>query len=177
MAEPVLQIQAAGVWDVVWDEEYEALPMGTPNRAPLPVIQIPFLLRSHVIAIRALSQSAKPHWRYAGTLSHSFQLGTGGFGSALPVAYKEDEWLRLGETRFFHFPAYTELYFLEVKPVYWLSHLDLKVWAYTGPVSDTTEDLVRGVSTTVDEVRERVFNPPFDRGTFPEGQGFDGGEF
>jgi hypothetical protein len=144
MSEPILQLTTQGNWSQIYDENREAAPTSVPNIFyPIPAYEIPFLIERHILAIRCLSPSAKATWRYAGTLSQRFQLGTGGAASGLPTVEALSIGLRLNRTKLVVFKKYTQQYELLFETPFWMKSLRLSIWQYEGTESDSTEDLIR----------------------------------
>lgn len=144
MSEPVLQLTGQGNWFQIYDESRTAVA-ATPQGAyySIPAFEIPFTLERHVLAVRCLSPTAKSTWRFAGTFSQRFQVGTGGTASPLPVVDATSVGLRLNRTKLIVFKKYTTNYQLLFENVRWLKDLRLTIWEYRGIESDSTEDLIR----------------------------------
>lgn len=144
MSDPILQLTSRGNWNQIYDESREAVPTSVREIFyPIPAYEIPFLLKSHILAVRCLSSSAKATWRYAGTLNQKIQIGTGGTTSPLPVAEAFSMGLKLNRTKLLVFKKYTQQYQLLFEPPHWLRDLRLTIWEYVGSESDSTEDLIR----------------------------------
>lgn len=144
MSEPVLQLTTQENWFQIYDESRTA-QIATPSGGyyPIPAFEIPILLERHVLAVRCLSTTAKPTWRFAGTLSQRFQAGTGGTASPLPTVEASAIGLRLNRTKLVVFKKFTANYQLLFENAYWLKDLRLSIWEYRGIESDSTEDLIR----------------------------------
>ena len=108
MSEPVLELTSQGNWVQIYDEFREALPTPVSDVFyPIPAYEIPFLIDKHILAVRCLSRTAKATWRYAGTLSQRFQMGTGGSASPLPTVEAAGLGLRINRTKLVVFKKYT----------------------------------------------------------------------
>lgn len=144
MSQPVLQLTSQGNWNQIYDESRSAVP-ATPSggHTPIPAFEIPFLFDKHIIAVRCLSPSAKPTWRYAGTLSQRFQAGTGGSASTLPTLDATSLSLRINRSKLVVFKKYTQQYELLFESPPWIKEMRLTIWQYVGTESDSTEDLLR----------------------------------
>lgn len=139
MSEPILQLTSQGSWHQIYDEYREALPTSIPNiYYPIPAYEIPFLIERHILAVRCLSPGAKATWRYAGTLSQRFQVGSGGVASPLPTVEAFSISLKLNRTRLVVLKKYTQQYELLFETPHWMRNLRLSIWQYSGTESDST---------------------------------------
>jgi hypothetical protein len=138
----ILDLTSQSNWLQVYDELREVERVSSIAYKPLPPFAIPFLFDKRILSVKVISLTAKPYWRYAGTLTQSFQIGSGGTNTLLPVADFSRKKLNLNRTELVIFPQYTSNYELVFKAPYWLLDLRLTIWEYTGPESDSTEQLV-----------------------------------
>lgn len=155
MSHPVLSLQSQGVWNQVFDEHRDAIVVQTAH-TPIPAFEIGFLFESHILAVRCLSTSAKRHWRFAGLLSQQFQMGTGGTASPLPVVTARSHRSRLNRTELILFPRLTSTYQLVFEPAYWHKHIRLTIWEYTGPESNTTEELIQTLKIDLVRIESKI---------------------
>lgn len=152
MSQPLLDLQSSGVWSQIYNEQRDAVQVADNFWSPLPAFEIGFLLEKHVLAVRCLSTTAKPHWRFAGTLSQRFQIGTGGVVSPLPTVTGSARRLRLNRTELIRFPKLTTNYELLFEPPHWLKDLRLTIWEYNGFDSDTTEEMLTKIEEKIDVI-------------------------
>ncbi len=155
MSQPVLDLQSQGSWVQVYNETRAASVVVDSSFTPIPAFELGFLFESHILAVRCLSNSAKPKWRFAGILNQKFQLGTGGAASPLPVVNASSRTVRLNRSALVQFQHLTTNYQLVFEPAHWLKDIQLTVWEYRGPVWDTTEekiDLVLDATLRIEEL-------------------------
>ena len=159
MSQPVLNLQSQGNWVNVYSEDRTARQVTDTNFAPIPAFEIGFLFEAHILAVRCLSDSAKPTWRFAGILNQAFQIGTGGGVSPLPVVSGSSQTMRLNRSSLVQFERLTSNYQLVFEPAYWLKDIRLTVWEYRGLVSDTTEEKIGLVLNATNRIEERLAAP------------------
>lgn len=136
----ILELQSAGVWQQVYNESREGIPISEKHHIPIPAFEIGLLFEHHILAVRCISTTAKAHWRFAGNLSQRFQIGTGGSTSPLPVVTAARRGLRLNRAELIRFPRLTTNYELLFEVPHWIKDMRLTVWEYSGIESDTTEE-------------------------------------
>ena len=124
------------------------LPDDPDSTAPLAPIVVPILLDNHIIAISAMSSTAKPFWRFAARIAKKISTGivTGGNPD---VTISDSRSIYLNQINLFRFTPLTSTYALEISPAYWLTQLDLILWVYTGINSDT-------VSQQLDRIEQKL---------------------
>lgn len=156
MSQPLVDLQTAGNWRQIYDESRTAQAITEKVFAPLSAFEVGFLFESHILAVRTLSTTAKAHWRFAGTLSQRFQIGTGGSASPLPTVTAAERAMRLNRTALVRFEQLTSNYELVLAPPYWLRDLRLTIWEYTGSSSDTTERLIETIATDLERIESKI---------------------
>lgn len=118
MSQPVLDLQSQGSWVQVYNEYRAASVMVDRSFTPIPAFELGVLFESHILAVRVLSDSAKPTWRFAGKLDQRFQLGTGGAASPLPVVNASSRTVRLNKSALVQFQHLTSNYQLVFEPAH-----------------------------------------------------------
>lgn len=156
MSQPLLDLQGQGVWSQVFDERREAVQATEKVHLPIPAFELGFSFESHILVVRCLSVTAKAHWRFAGNLSQRFQIGTGGVTSPLPLVTARRIGLKLNRADLVQFPRLTTDYELLFEPPHWLKDLRLTVWQYTGPESDTTEEMVEAARVDLIRIESKI---------------------
>lgn len=152
----VLNLQSQGSWVQVYNESRAASVVVDSSFTPIPAIELGFLFIAHILAVRCLSNSAKPNWRFGGILSQRFQLGTGGAASPLPVVNASSRTVRLNFGALVQFQHLTTNYQLVFEPAHWLKDVQLTVWEYRGRASDTTEEKIDLLLNATDRIEERL---------------------
>lgn len=159
MSQPVLNLQVQSNWEKVYDEYRTTSVSVDRSFVPIPAFELGVLFESHILAVRVLCDSAKPTWRFAGILSQRFQIGSGGGVSALPVVNASSRTARLNRSALIQFQRLTSNYQLVFEPAHWLKEIQLTVWEYRGPVSDTTIEKIDLVLDATDRIEERLAPP------------------
>lgn len=159
MSQPLVDLQSQGNWVQVFNESRRGVQVTDTDFAPIPAFELGFLFEVHILAVRCLSNSAKPTWRFAGKLDQRFQIGTGGAASPLPVVNASSRTVRLNKSALIQFQHLTSNYQLAFEPAHWLKDVQLTVWEYRGPVSDTTEEKIDLVLDATDRIEERLASP------------------
>ena len=159
MSQPVLNLQSQGSWVQVYNEVRTSQVMTDRSSTPIPAFELGFLFESHILAVRCSSDSAKPNWRFAGILNQRFQLGTGGAASPLPVVNASSRTIRLNRSALVQFQHLTSNYQLVFEPAHWLKDVQLTVWEYRGPVTDTTLEKIDLVIDATDRIEELLAAP------------------
>lgn len=150
MSNLILQLSRQQNWYKLYDEQRYAQIIGTNSHVPIPAFEIPIVIYNQVLACRVLVQNAGSRWRFGGTLSQRWQLGSGGSQSPLPVADGNVFRLRINRSRLLIVPQYGD-YQVLYEPPTWFRNVQFTLWQYTGLVKDSTEQ-------KVDLARERLFN-------------------
>jgi hypothetical protein len=152
VSKPILQLQNAANWSLLWNYSAAApvpdLPGYTLEIAP---ITAPFLLENHIIAISAQSPTAKPSWKVAGKIAKKISTGItiGGFPD---TTISDSRRLYLNQINLFSFTPYTATYALEITPAYYITRIELALWIYNGIDTDTVTSQLNRIEFAVDEI-------------------------
>lgn len=133
-------------------------------RAPLiEMIELPVTIESRIVITSAVYIAAKPSWRVAGTLFQ--EVGgvginaaiTYGFGPAgTAVVDVSRRTILLNSTELHIFPKLATEHRYRFEPVRWLPEVTLGVWEYTGPETDTTEELLQTVKVDLVRIESKL---------------------
>lgn len=157
MSQPVLQLQDSSKWLLTYDERREAKPTGASDTFyPIPAFEVGVAFESPIIAVRCLSTTAKARWRFAGTLSQRFPLGTGGAASSLPTVTAGFRSLRLNRSQLVQFQRLTSTYELTLESPPWVKDLRFTVWQYTGSISDTSFEILETLKVDLLRVESKI---------------------
>lgn len=156
MSQPIVDFGSNGNWQQVFDEFRSAVVVTDRDIIPIPAFEVGVLFESPLLAVRCLSPTAKATWKFAGTLSQRFPLGTGGVASSLPIVTGSVRSLRLNRTALVQFDLFTNTYELLFEPPSWLKDIRVTVWEYVGEVSDTTSELIETVKIDVARVENKI---------------------
>lgn len=149
MGEPILQLTNRANWQEVYDETFTADSAGANRFYPLPPIVIPVLLTSPIICLAASSATAPPHYRLAYWARQ--YIGSTGIGAI------EGNTCKAMINRFMlsRFPMLAPQYQLRIDFPRWHQSMSVAIWEYSGPIDDTTDELIREQSevTRIDLLR------------------------
>lgn len=142
MGNPVLQLSNAANWEDVYNESVTALSITSTRHAPISEIIVPVLFERHIIAVYATSNTAKATWHFAGFINQKIQLGLVPGGSPdVDSVQRRKIWLNRITLLFF--PKITSTYAVSFNVPDWFKSVNLNIWEYRGPESDSTENLIR----------------------------------
>jgi hypothetical protein len=153
MTKPLLQLQNGANWRALWSTSVTAAPV--PDKPgytlEIPPIVAPFLLENHIIAISAISPTAKPSWKVAGRIAKKISTGIT-LGGVPDATISDSRRLWLDRINLFRFTPYTQTYALEIIPAYYLTRIDVGLWIYTGVDTDTVSEQLNRIEFAVDEI-------------------------
>ena len=158
MAKPVVQFTTEGNWQQVYEERRVCTFITDKVFNPIPAFEVGFLFDTHIIAIRAISTSAKSTWRYAGSLHQRLQLGTGGALSNLPEVDLSNRGILLNRTTLIDLPAYTPEYALVFQPPTWMQDIRITFWQYSGINSDSVSDTLAAARDDLARIEMKIDN-------------------
>jgi len=158
MSKPVVAFTTEGNWTAVYNESRAAVEVMPNTFTPIPAFEIGFLFTEHILAIRAFSNSAKPTWKYAGSIYQRLQLGAGGALSNLPEVDLSNRGVYLRRTILLDFPRYTAEFGLVFVPPPWMRNLQLTLWQYSGIDSDNVFELLQTAKADLVRIESKVDN-------------------
>lgn len=135
----------ASHWEKVYDETKTAESPLPGRFSPLKRIEVPILLHEPVIAVGVSSTTSPAHWRYAGELIQRHTVS--GVSSGLVDGQKTR--CILNNITLVTMPLLTPDYRLSFDVPPWIQSIDLSVWRYTGPVADSTIDLLETLKVDI----------------------------
>lgn len=138
MSEPVLQLNQAGHWDLIYSEIKYADELPGNRFRPIPPFTIPILFQSPWLAIGSNSAVARSHWWLGCRVQPVIVVPDSPFDFIDAPPHQ----VPLNAFTLFKFPALEQQYRLRVSVPWWHRELGITVYEYTGPASDTTEDLI-----------------------------------
>ncbi|MBD2167125.1 hypothetical protein H6G04_22300 [Calothrix membranacea FACHB-236] len=145
MGNPVLQLGNSANWQQLYSTSVNAVQLGGGLAfAPILPITVPVLVESHIIALYVQSANSRETWAFGGFLTQKINLGltVGGLPETDGVQkYK----LYLDRITLLIFPKLTSTYSVEIEVPKWFRQISVILWQYTGPESDTTEDLINEI--------------------------------
>lgn len=133
-------------WRQAYQDERSVVFDDAGGYTPLPAFEVPITFDTQLLAVRTLSNNAKFTWRFSGVLSHLFELGD--VISPLPTASHSYHRLRINRSNLIYFPNFGTDYQLIFEPYWWIKHINLTIWEYTGEITSAAEKLVAEVRDT-----------------------------
>lgn len=151
-----LQLANENNWQNIWSESFQAEPVANnlARYRPIEEISVPVLFNRNVIAVYAVSSTAKPRWKFAGLLKQKLQLGliVGGLPDAVGVKIRK---IWLNQVTLIEFENLADSYAVSFDIPYWLEQISLTVWQYTGPQAPEDvlhTDLLQDIKSKVDDI-------------------------
>jgi hypothetical protein len=132
-------------WEQVYNESKAAEAVLPGKFSPLKRIDIPILLHEAVIAIGCSSTTSPAHWRYAGELIQRHTIS----GVSSGLVDGQTTRCLLNNIKVVLMPLLTPDYRLSFDVPPWIQSIDLSVWRYTGPVADSTIDLLETLKVDI----------------------------
>lgn len=155
MSELILSLANAENWESVYTTSVEAVSMTPGGHQPIVAIPIPILINSPIIAIYADNPSARPTWYRAGYLIQKIRIGVTVGGQADTESFSTRR-VFLRQVSLAIFPTLQNDYELVFRPVYWHKQINLSLWKYTGPRSDTTLQALAQLSGGVESANTKL---------------------
>ena len=135
-----LQLENSQNWQQVWVGHLAGAPGSIPRSyQPILPVDVPILLENPILAVTTSSQDPylKPRW-YLGCWAQQM-LQSSGFGNARIQAGRRI--CRLNATTLLVWQDLSPQYGLRLEVPFWIAELDVYVWQYQGPRSDTNDEL------------------------------------
>lgn len=144
MSESIVQFSAAENWQEVWDFDFVASDAPYGRYYPIPPMVVPILLTSPFIALAASSTDAQSNWRL-GYWARQYIAPTG-VGGALEGRTEKAFLNRFSIARF---PLLATQYQLRIEIPWWHKTMSIGIWEYTGPISESDEQLITDSSDLI----------------------------
>lgn len=115
--------------------------VGSSSYVPIPKTSGVFRYSSCIIGVHVSSASQSSQRPYAGYIAQNYQTGIP--GTAIPNAQAyEARKVYLSRLQVLIFPNISTSYSLLFAPPYYFKDINYTVYEYTGPLTDSTDDLV-----------------------------------
>lgn len=155
MGDPILNLNNTDNWIDLWTGSYVSGPSITQAVEPIPPVTVPFLLDSHIVAVYVESLTAKPTWNFGGLLDQQISIGlTVGGGVDASLSSKRKLWL--DSNTLFILPKLTPEYAIRFIVPKWFTQITFILWVYIGPEGDTTEELIKTLQATANEINAKL---------------------
>ena len=146
-------------WSLGWTGVKRApdAPNDSLNRYyPISDFAIPVQFSSSVLAVFLESETDPGRWIRGGFAKQKIVTGITGGGT--PDAFSEAKPLRLREINLIQFQQLSTDYAVVLSIPYWLRHIDVSVYEYTGTITDTLEqkliDCCEDLDADIAQVRQ-----------------------
>lgn len=136
-----LQLSREDYWEQIWQEKFVAAEGSRPgSHFPISEQFCPIQPESHVLAISASSDTAKPTWFWAGWCYQHLNIGVTLGGSFDTYGDPRRRSLELG-LNLLVFPELTDDFVLSFFPPKWFKDIEYIAWQFTGPTLTDSSDL------------------------------------
>lgn len=123
---------------------------------PIEDFAIPVQFSSPIISIYLVSDSDPGRWIKGGWAKQKIVTGITGGGS--PDAYTQIIPLKLRQINICQFSQTVTSFAVVLSIPYWLRHIDITVWEYTGEITDTLEqkldECCQSLETNIDNIHQ-----------------------
>lgn len=137
MSDLILDLANSQNWEQVYTVSAIANRPTPTGYQPIGAIPIPVLMDSPIVACYAENPNARPTWYRAGSLIQRIRIGVLVGGQADTESFSARR-VYLKQVSLAIFPTLQAQYELVFRPVFWHDRMDLTLWKYTGPRSDST---------------------------------------
>lgn len=136
-------------WHLVAQENLIAVsvPSQVENYYPIPEWTAPVILENRILAISADSDTAQQNWKYAGQAMQVITTGLTVGGQADTVNSVKKFYLR--QISLLQFPDTSFEYTLKIKIPFWIRDIQLLIWEYTGPITNTYDQILTEIKEAV----------------------------
>lgn len=156
-----LALNTAGNWRSIYANTL-LKPSSRRSMPYLDLVELPITLESRILAVSATYLEAKPTWKAAGyfyqevdvPLNDGFTFPGMGGNSTTVDGGKRYCGLNFNTLCIFSRLATEHRYRFEPMP--WLQKLNLAIWEYTGPETDTTEELIETLKVDVARLESKI---------------------
>jgi hypothetical protein len=143
-------------WQQIYSENRDAVYVDSLSYTPIPAFEVGVTLSTPVVAIRAASSKARGHWKSAGHLFQRFQLGTGGAANPLPQVDSAQIFIPINRVKLVQFDLWQPEYSLVYLPPYWFEQVQVQIWAYTGPITETNQVRFDSIDSGLNRIEGRL---------------------
>ncbi len=127
-------------WELFWEEQRIAqeVPQTLNRFYPIGTV-VPFnTFQKPIIKVHARNPDARPSWRLAGNYLVKIFAGSIVSGGIPETVIKSGKFY-LDQAQIILIPPYSPNFSIEFKIPYWHRRIQLTMWEYTGPNSNTIE--------------------------------------
>lgn len=155
MSKPILELDGSLSWNRFFGKTLEATQRDTGGFNPIPKQSA--VAQSNIICVGAQSTVAQPYWYTGAWFELGILVSPGSTSPLVAGMYFGRGRVPLNMLALYQFPAYEPKPYLCIFSIpRWLSQVYIEGWWYDGPESDTTEQAVASLQTSVDGLETRL---------------------
>jgi len=136
-----LDLSNAENWEDVYSTSQAITQLGPRSYVPLSEIQVPILLTKPILAVYCESPSAPPHWKRAGWLNQQIRVGIT-VGGGQEGNRQKGYLLLLKKIMVIEWEPFAEAYQVSFTPQRYLDDISLRIWEYTGPITQSLDEKI-----------------------------------
>lgn len=157
MATTILELGNSSYWEEIYHFQVAAtwVDQAKGSFTPIPPVSVPVLLEKHIIAIFAQAACAKSWWFSAGWLEQKIITGISPGGNSDTRA-QDSQRILINRINLAIFPRLSSTYQLNIDIPYWFSDYEAWVYQYTGPESDSIENLINQLQTDIQRIEGKI---------------------
>lgn len=144
MGNPIVDLNNPDHWDMVYNQTTHAGRLSSIEYYPIAPFDLPILCTSPLLFVSAENINAKPWWYLGCRLQQRIQ-------TALSPGDVVGRFAKVPVNRpsLFRFPMYAAQYSLRCEIPPWFEQMKLAIWQYSGPIGDSTEQLIQDNSDLI----------------------------
>jgi len=137
MGEPILNLSSTSEWQLVYNETKTAQYLNASTYRPIPAFQLPFILHSPILLVEASNLDARPWWFLGCRLQQIINVGVAPDTAATNLLK-----IPVNRPKLVRFARLADDYLLKIEIPPWFDAMKIAIHEYTGPIGDTTEELI-----------------------------------
>jgi hypothetical protein len=151
----VLDLNNSALWNLIWSANVQAeLVPNKPRYLPIPPVEVPYLLDSHIVSVQLISSTAPPSWKFAAFLNQ--KIATGILVGGAPDAQVFQEKIYLNRITLVTLPRLSTTYSISFNIPYWFYNMSLKLWVYTEEESIRADDSLEEIKQSLTQIDRKL---------------------
>lgn len=151
----VLDLSLSSNWEQICDQTFVAQEQAG-GYIPIPIFELSTLVDSPILAVNVTSTKAKNTWKFGGILAQRYQIGSPGSVSPLPHVDVSFVSLRVNRSRLVVFEHIDDEYTLRYEPPTYFKDVRLKIWKYTGEISDSISEYLETMKVDLVRIESKI---------------------
>jgi hypothetical protein len=148
MGHPIFQPADPTKWSLLYSQQFAVERYNARQYQPIPPQRLPILAENRVLVVGSASQRAKATWKHGGILHAMVNTGATPFQLADVASYR----LGCNQAKLIILPAIASTYQLRFEIPSWFEEVNLTIFEYLGPVTDSTENLIAELQSSVNQL-------------------------